>query len=69
MLLFPLHLARLQMSRRVLTFLFEFQKMVFLLFQHHFPGKLVFQMRKSRTILLPCLYNIFYESKFDVQRT
>jgi hypothetical protein len=33
-----------------------------------YPWKLIFQIYKFSTILIPCIYKILYKSKFDVQQ-
>ena len=68
MLLSPLHLAGLQILRPVPTLLLKSNKYPFFDLSITYPEKLIFQILKSSIILINSLDEIFYESKFDVQR-
>ena len=68
MLIFPLHLAGLQILRLVLTLLYESNKYTFYDFSITYPRKLIFQIHKTSVILIHCLDQIFNESKFNVQQ-
>ena len=59
MLLFPLHIAGLQILRPVLTPLFEVQQIPLFHFSITYPDKFIFQIHKSSAILIHCLDEIF----------
>jgi len=68
MLLCPIHSARFQFLRLGLTLLFEVQQIEFD-FSITYPGIRICQKHKSSTLLIHCLDEILYQSKFDVKRS
>ena len=67
MLLLPVHLVSLQILCPVLMLIFEIHRYCFFDFNITYPGKLIFQIYKSCTILIHCLEESSFVFKFDVQ--
>jgi hypothetical protein len=66
--MFPIHLSGLQIL--LLYLLFNGGPAnLFFDFSVNYPGKITFQIHKSKAILIHSHDEIFYESKFDVQRS